>query len=627
MLTCAAPRGIEDHFGGPKGRNGIANGNPTEEHPTVSTTPPITSTDGVDSSQKTTEEAPVTPAISSDPNSDHDAEEYLYYEIKKRIFFERNLNFSDIKYVLSQKDKDRFMYALTDKLGYMSEGRKPNDPHLPVIRSHRDKLIELLEKMAAKKEPKPPVSQGGPSDETSASKEPPSPSYINKIGYEVSADIRDLGPDAIQDILSELTFPDALGYAVGIKLGYSQGDKHMKYLQNANADELKEVLQQTLQLKTTRKTLLDDSFDSSRSEPTPIPPTTKPASKEPPSPSDINKIAFEVSIDIHDLSPDAIRRILSELTFSDALGYAVGSNLGYSQGDEHMKFLEHADADKLKIILQRTLESKTTSKTIPDDSFDSSRSEPTPIPPTTKPANKEPPSPSDINKIAFEVSVDIRDRLGPDAIRRILSELTFSDALGYAVGIKLGYSQGDEHMKFLERADADELKIILQRTLESKTTSKTIPNEPKQPNEPTDLQSTKAPSANTKLDKSKPGDGDGAWPADYANRVGSVLTDTSAPDDGGLELILKIDESERVNLLNSKGFQNYLSKIHSKLYQQFMMEEADPNEIDLALEEYLEWPSQGSDFMEDERGGGDEPEAEEGETVRRIDVHVCVPQV
>ena len=294
MLTCAAPRGNgagRDHFGEPKG-NG--NGNPTKEHPTVSTTPPVTSMDGVDSSKKITKEAPVTPIVSNDPNnymympSDDDAEECLYYTIKKRIFFERNLNFSDIKYVLSQKDEDQFTYVLADKLGYMSEDRKPNDPRIPVIRSHWEKLIELLEKMAAKKEPKPPVSQEheGPtvsSDEISASKEPPSPSDINKIRFEVSADIRDLGPDVIQDILNDLTFSDALGYVVGIKLGYSQEDEHMKLLENADADELKKKLQRTLESKTTSKTIPNDSFDSSRSEPTPIPPM--PASKEPPPPT------------------------------------------------------------------------------------------------------------------------------------------------------------------------------------------------------------------------------------------------------------------------------------------------------------------------------------------------------
>ena len=509
ILTCAVP--VDETGGHNTGESkGNGSGNITEEHPSVSTIPPVASMDEVNSSEKTTKETSDTPAVSNDPNGGDNTDEYLYYEIKKRIFYEHSLYLSGINYVLSQKDDGRqFMYALADKLGYMSKSGKPNDPHIPVIRSHRDKLIKLLEKMAAKKESKPPVSHEGPS---------------------------------------------------------------------VSSNET-------------------------------------PASKEPPSLNDINKISFEVSDGIHHLDPDVIRRILSELTFSDALGYAVGIKLGYSQEDERMKLLENADADELKKNLQQTLESKTTSKTIPDDSFDSSQSEPTPIPPTTKSASKEPPSPSDINKIAFEVSVDIH-YLGPDAIQDILSDATFPDALGYAVGIKLGYSHGDEHMKYLENADAYKLKKILQQTLESNTI---IPKEPKQLNEPTDLpvQSTKAPSANTKLDKSKSGDSDGTRPTDYANTVGSVLTDKSAPDDGGLELIPKIDESERVNLLNSKGFQNYLSKTYGELYELFVIGEADPNEIDLALEEYLEWPSQGSDFMEDERGG-DEPEAGEGETVHRI---------
>ena len=93
ILTCAAP-----------------SGNSTSEHPTVSTTPPVTSTDGGDSSKKTTKETSDTPAVSSDPSnympSVDDTEEFLYYEVKRCIIFERNLTLSDIKYVLSQKDEE-----------------------------------------------------------------------------------------------------------------------------------------------------------------------------------------------------------------------------------------------------------------------------------------------------------------------------------------------------------------------------------------------------------------------------------------------------------------------------------------------------------------------------------------
>lgn len=276
IFTCAAPTGANGK-GSPANYRGPAKDDviitTTAEPPTVSTTPPVTSTDKVDSSDKNNKRVTETAAGSNDPNghvpSDAEdlTEKYLYYQIKKCIF-EHNLTLSDIQYVLSQKDEEgQFMFALADKLGYMSGG-KHNDPHIPVIRSHREKLIELLEKMAAMKESKSHSQQEhneGPavsSNEMPASKEPPSPSDIKKMGFEVSTDIRGLGSDAIYDILSDLSFSDILGYAVGIQLGYSPKDEHMKYLENVDAEELKEFLQRILKLKTGNQITPDSSFDS-----------------------------------------------------------------------------------------------------------------------------------------------------------------------------------------------------------------------------------------------------------------------------------------------------------------------------------------------------------------------------
>ena len=72
------------------------------------------------------------------------AEDFLYFEIRKRIG-EQNLSLSDIQDVLSQKDdEDQFMFTLADKLGYLIDG-KYDDPHTPVIKSQKKKLIALLE--------------------------------------------------------------------------------------------------------------------------------------------------------------------------------------------------------------------------------------------------------------------------------------------------------------------------------------------------------------------------------------------------------------------------------------------------------------------------------------------------
>ena len=479
ILTCAVPSDDKTGEHNPDGSEDNGHGNITEEHPSVSTIPPVASMEGVDSSQKSTKETSDTPAVSNDPNSDDDTDEYLYYEIKRRIFYEHNLNLSDINYVLSQKDDGRqFMYALADKLGYMSEGGKSNDPHIPVIRSHRDKLIKQLEKMVTKKVPKLPVSQEGDegpsvsSNEMPTSKEPPSLSDTKKIGYEVSGDIRDLGPDVIREILSELTFSDALGYAVGDKLGYLQGDEHMKYLENANADELRKILQRTLESKTTGKTIPSELKQPN--EPTPIPPTVKPPNIE----------------------------SGGSLQSTEAPSVSDKSELGPNDGSDDINEAGNVPS-------------------IPGDSG--------PVPPTS--LNSE----------------ESDDHGAADQAPGTEGEGETSPSKGY--------------MRNSEDNDGNEERPL------SKDLSETNP------------------SAGI----------------DY--------------DDDGIEPIPKIDEAKRTSILNSKDFQKYLADTYSEFYKLFMNGEADSDDIDMVLEEYLASKDEkgvSEDSSKLETGGDHEPKEGEG---------------
>ncbi|MCG8622024.1 MAG: hypothetical protein MJE68_08530, partial [Proteobacteria bacterium] len=406
------------------------------------------------------------------------------------------------------------MYALADKLGYMSKGH--NDPHIPVIRSHREKLIKLLEKMATKKEPKPPVSQEdeGPSvssDEIPGSKLPPSPSDINKIAFEVSADIRGLSPDAIQDILSDLTFSDALGYAVGDKLGYSQGDK-LKYLEDANIDELKRILQQTLKSKTTTKTTPDDSIDNSRNELVP---------------SGGGQEAGKVNGNGDQGQEGESNRV------SEEAGEPSNSLLRIPQNDGDT---QHAQIQTLPPVELPTKEEEDLQ--------------------VTKPSAKPEPGAEDVLSIV------------------------------------------DEKMK--------------EETPTNEEDSRGKDGDP----------NNVRPSTNNVLD-------------DEHERTDQF----SDNDDGGdFELLSRIDEAEHKRLLNSDEFHTFLKTTYNMLFKQFVVKEADPYEIDLALEEYLEFPSvsgrSGDSVTKDGEGGdnesskveavdGDVPEkAKEGKTVRKRDVHV-----
>ena len=380
------------------------------------------------------------------------------------------------------------MFALADKLGYMymSDSRKHNDPHIPVIRSHREKLTELLEKMAAKKESKLPVSQvddeepSVSSDEMPASKEPPSLSDTKKIGYEVAVAISDLGPDAIRRILSHLTFSDTLGYAVGIELDYSQRDEHMKYLENADPDELKGILQRTLESKKTP----DDSIDNNRAP-------------------------------------------------SGGGQEAGNSNGGQRQGGESDKISKETGEPK-KLLL-------------PQNDDDTQKSQKQTLLPTVEPPTKEEDDDLQVTKTRAKPEPEA----GMDGANR--AEGVSSNAGG----------PGHDDNNQANKVAGEKMK---EKTHQNEENSKGEDDDPK-----------------TSPDDIIPDDD-----YDYGG--------------GGFD-------SERMRILNSNEFENFLKLKYNELYGQWTMDKADPDKIDSALDEYRESLSvsggEGDDSKSNKTKAGD----------------------
>ena len=192
------------------------------------------------------------------PATNENTEELLYYQITKRIK-KCNLTLSDIREALLQKgdDGDQFMYTLADKLGYMVDG-KHDDPHIPVIKSHKKKLITLLETKKAGLSTTTSQEKSDLESQLAISKKPPmsgEPASTSEIGYEVSIAIRKLGADALYDLLSDPSFSDAFGFKVGIQLGYSANDEHMNYLENKDVKELRDFMQRILDSKMPNNNL------------------------------------------------------------------------------------------------------------------------------------------------------------------------------------------------------------------------------------------------------------------------------------------------------------------------------------------------------------------------------------
>ena len=81
------------------------------------------------------------------------------------------------------------------------------------------------------------------------------PASTSEIGYEVFTAIRELGADALYDLLSAPSFSDAFGYKVGIQLGYSANDQHVNYLENKDTKELRGLMQRILDSKMPNNNL------------------------------------------------------------------------------------------------------------------------------------------------------------------------------------------------------------------------------------------------------------------------------------------------------------------------------------------------------------------------------------
>ena len=185
-------------------------------------------------------------------------EAVLYYQVTKRMR-ERNLTLSDIQEVLFQKDADQFMFTLADKLGYLVDN-KYDDPHIPVIKSRKDDLMALLEKKQSK-------YSNPPSQESIVTTNPPASASNgdnSEIGIEIVKAIHSLTPEASDELVDFIFMPDSLPRAVGLEIGYSEGDEHMKYLKNMDEIVLRTIVQHTLASKTPSKN--GPSFDKQGTE-------------------------------------------------------------------------------------------------------------------------------------------------------------------------------------------------------------------------------------------------------------------------------------------------------------------------------------------------------------------------
>ena len=190
-------------------------------------------------------------------------EAVLYCQVTKRMR-ERNLTLSDIQDILSQKeDPSQFTYTLADKLGYVVDN-KYDDPHIPVIKLRKDDLIVLLEKKQNKYSNPPSQESQKESIVTTNPPVPVSDDDNANIGFEVIEAIHSLTPEASDELVDFVFIPDSLPRAVGLAIGYSEGDEHMKYLKKMDEIVLRTIVQHTLASKTPSKN--GPSFDKQGTE-------------------------------------------------------------------------------------------------------------------------------------------------------------------------------------------------------------------------------------------------------------------------------------------------------------------------------------------------------------------------
>ena len=269
ILTYAAPKDTNQDQK-PLDEKEYPSRSPEGSEPIMLSTPQAASLDKDEMGKDDKEKAETTPpgdpserpkdymSSKDPPATNENTEELLYYQITKRIK-KCNLTLSDIREVLLQKgdDGDQFMYTLADKLGYMVDG-KHDDPHIPVIKSHKKKLITLLETKKAGLSTTTSQEKSKLESQPAVSEKPPmsaEPASTSEIGYQVSIAIHKLGADALYDLLSDPSFSDAFGFKVGIQLGYSANDKYMNYLVNKDVKELRGLMQRILDSKMSNNNL------------------------------------------------------------------------------------------------------------------------------------------------------------------------------------------------------------------------------------------------------------------------------------------------------------------------------------------------------------------------------------
>ena len=539
----------------------------TTEPPTDLSTPQVTSLKDKDKDETTTTTAApsVSPSEPSDSKATKEHLEFLYFQIR-RCISKRNLTLDDIQDVLSQKDdENQFMYTLAYKLGYIVDSNH-DDPHIPVIMTHRKKLITLLEEAAAKlskppsQEDKEELAESYPGDEQHAADNEPT-TDSKRIGYEVNNAIRKLGSDAIYALLSDPSFADSLGYTVGVELGYSPVDVHMKYLENTNPAELKTILQGTLELKTSASKKILDASPDDRNEATPTrgeePNSNGGQTQEEGGDTGSNRGGAS------DVQPPQLQTGSSAGTDNPPGGF-----VGAKTVDENQQNLSHKHnpggnsqmADPSPSTAKGDVDGKNHAEQAPTGTGGRRGGE-------GGEPSQQPTGNGGENQGGTEVP------------KKANAKPSLPDG-GEEVGSENG-SHMEGHRKYFPDDDDDDGNG----------------------------------DENSNSDNGTVNGNDGENRNDNDNDGGDVnLNHFSGTD----EL-----NQQRMRLVQNKDFQSYLASNDPRLYYQLVDDQADQDDIDEALEKWKQESDGNKEEDEKKEGVGKdtEPEAKEGETVGKVDMH------
>ena len=655
----------------------------SKEPPTVTTTPQAMSTEGEGDNESTVAVSPSEGPNEGGSSNGKEAaakkkfrEEFLFFQVRERIS-RHNLTLGDIEEVLSQKGDDgsQFLFTLANKLGYIVDG-KYDDPHIPVIKSHREKLVALLE---ARKKSLMTSLQDKPkslpavyvSDEPPQIISEPVSDNINKVpvGSDVSKGGSSNGKEAavkkeereeflyfqitkcisrrsltlgdIEEVLLQKDDDGQFSFTLADKLGYivdgKFDDPHMPVIKS-HREKL------VAKLEAKKKFLMVSSQDKPKS----LPAETNVLTSKPSSDKDIHRIGFDVSKAILQLGPEAINSLLNNFSLPGTLGYAVGQKLGYSDHDVHMEYLENLKDDKVVASLQRILKSKLPKGTSSDGTPGESggdKSEPVSkgVDQDSGNANSEPVSKGtdrDGGNANSEPVSQGTDRDGGNANSEPVSQGTDRDG---------GNANSEPVLKGIDRDGGNAKHHEASRPGQAggpgyKTTHTTAPSgseagansdrdgdggagdrhagngEPSAPSPSPPTQRT-PPSRGDVEDSGNEYDNEGSQlPGDLTDDEQSYNYDDDDGDDLHGGFLSGIDEVQRMELVQTEGFQNYLATKYNELYEQFFEDRADPDKIGAVLDEYIEWKSEIA-VNEKGDGGSDgsykeiKPESKQGENI------------